>query len=381
MKSAEIQLTILMPCLNEAKTLGACIEKIHAAGKKMGIPYEVLVADNGSTDGSIEIAERLGARVCHVPRKGYGAALRAGFESAKGEYVLFADSDDTYDFRVLPEFWARVQEGHRVVIGSRLRGTIHKGAMPFLNHYLGTPVLTFLIRDLFSLGITDCNSGMRLLHRDEYARLKMVSPGMEFASEMLVKLGLLRVPVCEIPIDLHPDRRGRPPHLRRWRDGWRHLRFILMFAPDRLFSRPGLVAFWVGAFGVTSLTFGPIVTEINKFDYHTQMASMTLGILGLTVWGFGRLIEFFSPIRDFVSGGGKGGFLSWSLESKLLVSLASFLVGLIPFAIVIFRWVRHGFQGISEPNLMLTGQFYVLVSIVLGLLSLTFYTFDYDGGS
>jgi glycosyltransferase involved in cell wall biosynthesis len=376
--SNEVELTVLMPCLNEAKTLGACLEKIHQACRASGIPYEALVSDNGSNDGSIEMAQQLGARVVHAPQKGYGAALMYGFSQAKGKYVLFADADDTYDFREIPSFWQQVQKGKDVVIGTRLKGSIHSGAMPFLHRYLGTPVLTFLIRLLYAIPISDCNSGMRLLKKTIYEQLKMKSPGMEFASEMLVKLGLTNTRVTEIPIHLWPDRRGRPPHLKTWRDGWRHLRFILMFAPHKTLIWPGQFLFFVSTLAVFSFLSGPVNLLGRVYDYHSQLAFATLGLIGFSMWSFGQLICFFSHVNEFVLKNRRSFYMSLSLEKKLLISVAAILLGLSLSGMVLIEWIESGFGPLAQVHKFIASLYCIVTGFISALLAATFFVFQYD---
>jgi glycosyltransferase involved in cell wall biosynthesis len=374
--SESYELTVLMPCLNETKTLGACIEKIHETCRKAGIRYEILVSDNGSIDGSQELARSLGARVEHAEQKGYGAALMNGFAQARGEYVLFADADDTYDFREIPRFWEEVRRGHPVVIGTRLKGNIHPGAMPPLHRYLGTPVLTFLIRTLYRIPISDCNSGMRLLKLSEYLRLKMSSPGMEYASEMLVKLGLLSIPVREIPIPLWPDRRGRRPHLRTWRDGWRHLRFILMYSPRPLLILPGFALYMLGLLGVLAFSAGGLTIGGRLFDYHSQIVLATLGLVGFTMWSFGQLIVFFSPIGDFAPNRKRSRYFEMSLEKKLVLGLLAISIGVGFGGQVVLSWASSGFGELSAIHRLVASLYFVVSGFVSMLLAATYFTFE-----
>ena len=373
------ELTVVLPCLNEIRTLPQCIEKIHKACKEANIDYEILVSDNGSTDGSQEKAKELGARVSHATQRGYGAALKNGFDNAYGKYVIFADADDTYNFLEIPRFWEEVKKGNEVVIGTRIKGTIKPGAMPFLHRFLGTPVLTALIRNLYNIKITDCNSGMRLLNREIYKKLGMQSNGMEFASEMLVKLGLNQVSVKEIPITLWPDMRGREPHLRTWRDGWRHLRFIVMYGPKKLLITPGIILFWLGLLGVVSLTAGPLEIGGRVFDYHTQIAFATLGLIGFTAASFGQLIAFFSHISSYVKVKRTSlSYFSLSFEKKLLWSLFLFLIGAGLGGYVIFNWAQQGYRDISEVHKFVGSMFFITSSVVSSLLALTMFTFGYE---
>lgn len=366
-----------MPCLNETKTIGDCIQKIHTTCQTLNLKYEVLVSDNGSTDGSQELCRNLGARVAPAVERGYGAALKNGFDHALGDYIIFADADDTYDFREIPKFWTEVQKGHEVVIGTRLNGHIHPGAMPLLHRYLGTPVLTFLIRLFYGIQITDCNSGMRLLKKSVYQRLGMVSSGMEFASEMLIKLGLHRVGISEIPIQLWPDRRGRPPHLKTWRDGWRHLRFILMYAPNQILIRPGLVLLTLGTLMVGGLSFGPIQLLQRFWDYHTQIVGATFGLVGMTMWGFGHLVWHFSEVGLSIPARPTGPFLRWSFERKLVFGGLTILAGAAVLVNLIQQWAELGFQNLSAINGIVLSLYLIVCGVWVVLLSLTLFTFEY----
>ncbi|MBW3541520.1 MAG: glycosyltransferase family 2 protein [Planctomycetes bacterium] len=222
-----VEVSVVMPCLNEAETLGRCIETAQRALREMSAAGEVVVADNGSSDGSQEIARRLGARVIAVPVRGYGAALRTGIEGARGRYVVFADADGSYDFAEVPHFAASLREGYDVVIGDRFRGGIHAGAMPWLHRYVGNPLLSSIGRLLFWTPVRDFHCGLRGLSKAAFERLELASDGMEFASEMVVKAAQRKLRIAELPVELRPDGRSRRPHLRPWRDGWRHLRLML----------------------------------------------------------------------------------------------------------------------------------------------------------
>ncbi len=254
----EPELSVVIPCLNEASTIRGCVESALEAMGKHGIFGEVVVSDNGSNDGSVTAAMHAGARMVHCPARGYGAALQWGFHQARGRYLLMGDADQSYDFSLLPRFVEKAREGHAFVMGSRLRGNIEDGAMPALNRYVGTPVLTWVLNRLFGTRISDCNCGMRLIRRDTFLALDIVSPGMEFASEMVVKAAVRGVQIAEVPIDFFRDRRNRRPHLRRWRDGWRHLRLLLWHAPDHMMTIPGLIMLALGLPLVATQLTGPV---------------------------------------------------------------------------------------------------------------------------
>ncbi len=251
------ELTILMPCLNEAETLAICIRKARAFLSEYGVQGEVMIADNGSTDGSQDIARSEGAVVVDVPARGYGAALLGGIEASRADYVIMGDADDSYDFSNLMPFVEKLRAGADVVVGNRFRGGVSKGAMPFLHRFLGNPVLSFLGRLFFRIRVGDFHCGLRGFNRERVNRLNLITPGMEFASEMIVKAALDGQRIEEVPTTLRPDGRSRPPHLRTWRDGWRHLRFLLIFSPRYLYQVPGLVMLVAGILGALLLVGGP----------------------------------------------------------------------------------------------------------------------------
>src|SRR5262245_1614101 len=257
-EAAALELSVVIPCLNEAATIGQCVSKAHDAMALHNIAGEVVVSDNGSTDGSVYFATTAGARVVRCPTRGYGAALQWGFRHARGRYVLMGDGDQSYDFSLLPLFIQKVREGARFVMGSRLKGRIQPGAMPLLHRYLGTPVLTWLLNRLFGTSISDCNCGMRWIERKTFLGLGVVSSGMEVASEMVVKAAVHGVPIEETPIDFYKDGRNRRPHLRPLPDGWRHLRLLLSHAPDHMMTLPGILMLLLGLPLVLAQLTGPI---------------------------------------------------------------------------------------------------------------------------
>jgi glycosyltransferase involved in cell wall biosynthesis len=269
------ELTILMPCLNEARTLPACIGKARAFLARSGVVGEVVIADNGSTDGSPELACGLGARVVAVAEKGYGSALLGGIRAAHGRFVVMGDADDSYDFSRLDQFVDHLRAGAQLVMGNRFAGGIQPGAMPPLHRYLGNPVLSTIGRLLFHSPCRDFHCGLRGFARDAILGLDLSASGMEFASEMVVKATVGRLRISEVPTTLSPDGRGRPPHLRSWRDGWRHLRFLLLFSPRGLFLYPGALLFGVGGLAMLRLLAGPIVIGSVGFDITHRSATST----------------------------------------------------------------------------------------------------------
>ena len=287
-----LELSILMPCLNEAETLGTCVRKALDYLARSGIAGEELVADNGSTDGSQAIAEALGARVVPVPERGYGAALIAGIRAARGRFVIMGDSDDSYNFKELDPFVTKLREGFDLVMGNRFKGGIRPGAMPPLHRYLGNPVLSTIGRVFFASPVRDFHCGLRGFDRAAILRLDLRLPGMEFASEMVVKATVQGLRITEVPTTLSPDGRSRPPHLRSWRDGWRHLRFLLVFCPRWLFLYPGAVLFLAGALGMALLLPGPLRLGGVTFDVHTLLyasGAMVMGFQAVQFWVFARI--------------------------------------------------------------------------------------------
>ncbi len=272
-EGGQLELSIVMPCLNEAETVGVCVEKALRFLEKGAVDGEVIVADNGSTDGSVEIARRAGARVIHVPEKGYGNALMGGIRAARGRYIIMGDSDDSYDFLHLEGFLEKLREGYDLVMGNRFKGGIAPGAMPFLHRWLGNPVLSGIGRLLFRSPCGDFHCGLRGFSKSAAEKMRLQTPGMEFASEMVVKASLLGMRVAEVPTTLSKAGRSRLPHLRSWRDGWRHLRFLLLFSPRWLFWLPGLGLMGLGGGLGTALTLSP-VRLLGVHPGHEQLAGV-----------------------------------------------------------------------------------------------------------
>lgn len=283
-----LELTILMPCLNEAETLATCIRKARSFLARAGVDGEVLIADNGSSDGSQAIATAEGARVVAVAERGYGAALIGGIAAARGRYVIMGDADDSYDFSRLDGILGKLREGHELVMGNRFRGGIAKGAMPFLHKYLGNPVLSFLGRLFYRIPVGDFHCGLRGFDKAAIGRLNLRTPGMEFASEMIVKSGLHGLRIAEVPVTLSPDGRSRPPHLRTWRDGWRHLKFLLLYSPRWLYLLPGSVLFAAGGIAMALIAAHRVALDIHTMAY--AGAGMILGFQMLLLAAFTKFL-------------------------------------------------------------------------------------------
>jgi len=358
LEPAAVELTVLMPCLDEARTVGTCVRKAIEACRTAGVDAEVLVADNGSQDGSPELARAAGARVIQVAEKGYGAALRAGIEAARGRFIVMGDADDSYEFEDVPRFLARLRAGDELVMGSRFRGIIHPGAMPFLHRFLGNPVLTWILNLFFGAGITDAHCGMRGFSRAAVRSLSLRSAGMEFASEMVIRAAQQKLRIGEVPTSLKPDGRGRAPHLRTWRDGWRHLRFMLLFSPWWLFAVPGLLTMTLGL----ALTAAVALFRIELFGrvWHTHFALLgsAFAILGLQV----TLLGVFAKAVFVLDGIGRSPAVEkmiteYRLEVALLVGLGVFLGGLAIDTRILFVWIQTGGGLLDETvtNLAIMG--------------------------
>jgi len=343
-----MELTILMPCLNEAETLEVCIRKAQAFLTKYAIDGEVMIADNGSTDGSQEIARANGAVVVDVPARGYGAALLGGIEASRARFIIMGDADDSYDFSALMPYVERLREGADLVMGNRFKGGIAKGAMPFLHKYLGNPVLSFLGRLFFKAPIRDFHCGLRGFNRQSIRGLNLVTPGMEFASEMVVKSALAGLRIEEVPTTLKPDGRSRPPHLRTWRDGWRHLRFLLIFSPRYLYLIPGLVLLAIGVAGVAWLWQGPREVLPNvALDVHSFIGFTMISVLAVQILLFGVLSRAFASIFGIRSVSKPWMSTATSLESILVPAVLATLGGLVGAWWCISGWADVGYSSLE----------------------------------
>ncbi|MEN8159950.1 MAG: glycosyltransferase family 2 protein [Myxococcota bacterium] len=357
-----------MPCLNEAETLATCIEKARGYLERHGVAGEVIIADNGSTDGSQEIARGLGARVVDVPERGYGAALHGGIRAARGRYVVLGDSDDSYDFSNLTPFLERLRAGDELVMGNRFAGGILPGAMPPLHRYLGNPVLSALGRLFFHSPVGDFHCGLRAVNRKAYDTIAPTTSGMEYASEMVIKATLAGLRISEVPIQLHPDGRSRPPHLRSWRDGWRHLRFMLLFSPRWLFLVPGVLL--LGAGGLVSLWLISGERHIGPatLDIHTLLVAGLACLLGYQLIVFALFTKVFAIIQGFspMPGYLDRLFQRVSLEGGIVVGLVLTLAGLGTLLAAVLGWRATGF-GDLDPRETMRQVIPGAVLLVLGI--------------
>ena len=363
--SAQLDFSVVIPALDEETTIVKAIELAKEAIVLSGLTGEVVVADNGSTDQTVALAEAAGARVVKAENKGYGYALLTGFKQARGRYLVMGDADATYDFREAVTFLDDLKNGADLVMGSRLAGTVHKGAMPFLHRWLGTPVLSFLINLFFGLRITDCNCGMRAITREAFDRLGLVSGGMEFASEMIIKAGLYHLKVTERPCSLHVDTRNKPPHLRTWRDGWRHLRFILLFAPHVVFTIPGWCMLALGLVVTVPVLAGPFTIGGRIIDFHYLFYSIPLVIMGYQALWFDKMEEYFVRFagylpQDMIKGRPAKSFV---LELWLIIGLLLMLVGVFILGWIIVRWVMTGYGELSKIRLGASAMLVVIMGM------------------
>lgn len=383
-----LELTVLMPCLNEERTVGRCVGAAGRFLEAAGISGEIVIADNGSSDGSVQAAVAAGARVVHAGTPGYGAALMAGVRAAQGRFVIMGDADDSYDFSRLEQYVERLRAGADLVMGNRFMGGVAAGAMPALHRYLGNPVLSFIGRLFFRVDIGDFHCGLRGFSRDSILRLGLVSPGMEFASEMVAKAALAGIKIEEVPTTLRPDGRDRRPHLRTWRDGWRHLRFLLLFCPRWLFLYPGLILLTAGLIGFAvlqpSLGFG----FAQGMRVHSLLYMAGAIVIGMQLLQLAVMTKWLGVVSGIVP---EPAWLTRSkplrtVETGLLVGGASFLLGLLWSIGIVYEWGSSGF-GARDPaegmravipavTLMIVGMQAVAGALFAGATELCWRTVD-----
>ncbi len=362
-----VEVSIVMPCLNEAETLATCIQKAQRAIDRDGLAAEIIVADNGSTDGSQVVARELGARVVPVERKGYGSALIGGIGAARGRFVIMGDADDSYDFTAIAPLIDKLRAGSDLVVGNRFMGGIEAGAMPWSHRWVGNPVLTLISRIFFHTPVGDMHCGLRGFRKDAYERMRLRATGMEFASEMVIKASLKRMHIAEVPVTLRPDGRSRPPHLRTWRDGWRHLRFMLLFSPRWLFLYPGLALFAVGMVLSAILLGGPVHVGGLRLDIHTLLVASFLALIGYQLVLFAIFTKIFAiqsgfhppyPLLESVS-------RYVTLEVGLAAGTLMVLVGVIALILAVASWGAVGF-GTLNPSLTMREVIPAVVLLALG---------------
>ncbi len=366
--SPPVEVSVVMPCLNEARTVGTCVAKAVAALEKLGVHGEVIVADNGSTDGSQDIARTHGARVVHAERRGYGSALQAGIAAARGAYVIMGDADDSYDFTNLEPFITRLRKGDELVMGNRFRGGIKPGAMPWLHRYIGNPILTGILNLFFRTPIGDAHCGLRGFRKDSYERLNLRTPGMEFASEMVVKAALHKQKMSEVPTTLSPDGRDRPPHLRSFRDGWRHLRFLLLFCPLWLYLIPAGLLFGGGLAVMAWLTPGPQSLGSVTFDVHTMLFAMLCVLLGyqtVWLWAYAKIHGWTSGLLPADTFSLKV-FRIFNLERGLLAGLGMLAAGMGLTVWLLVHWSGQEL-GVLQVQSTLRYALWSFTLIVLGV--------------
>ncbi len=349
-----IELTIVMPCLNEAETLKICIDKAMKYLNDNNISGEVVIGDNGSTDGSQDIARSCGARIVDIPRKGYGSALMGAIQAAKGKYVIMGDSDDSYDFSNLNAYLEKLREGFDLVMGNRFKGGIAKGAMPFLHYYLGNPVLSFIGKLFFGGGVNDFHCGLRGFRQDIVTVLNLQTTGMEFASEMVVKAQINKLKIIEVPTTLSVDGRSRPPHLRTWRDGWRHLRFLLLYSPKWLFLIPGLTLMIIGLILFVLIQQGPVQLMNIHFDTNTLLYAGAFVVIGFQAVNFAVFTRIYAIQQGFLP---KNSTLDklynfLTLEAGLIVGVLITIAGLGGSIYSLYLWDLQDFGQLNYSSIL-----------------------------
>jgi len=360
-----LEISIVIPCLNEARSIGLCIDAALAAFAKLQLRGEVVVSDNGSSDGSIEIAEAHGARVVHTSVKGYGSALRKGIQEARGAFVILGDADGSHDFGEIDRFVSKWHEGYNFVIGNRLHPELKKGAMSWHHRHLGTPVLTGVLNLFFGAGVHDINCGMRGMARELALQLDFRTNGMEFASESLIKAARAGARIAEVPITMWPDRRERPPHLRPFRDGWRHLRFIMLSAPNWIFLLPGMLLMAFGLGIVVWLLPGPAFAGRIELNTNTISLAMMLILLGMHIFSIGLFVKVFCYTEKFSRD--QRSLARWlrtlKLEHGLLLGAILSSLGIIGDGIIFVDWAAKGFGRLSAVHAV----FFFSLSLFLGI--------------
>ncbi len=353
-RTTAVEVSIVMPCLNEVETLGACIAEAREAIAKGGYTAEIIVADNGSADGSQLVARELGAKVVDVQRKGYGSALIGGIDAAQGRFVVMGDADASYDFGAIAPLIAKLRDGYDLVVGNRFLGGIEPGAMPWSHRWLGNPVLSSINKMFFHAPVGDTHCGLRAFTKDAYEKMRLRATGMEFASEMVIKASLKGMRITEVPVVLRPDGRSRPPHLRTWRDGWRHLRFMLLFSPRWLFLYPGLALLVVGLGLSALLIAGPLRIGGVRLDIHTMLVAGFLALLGYQLVLFAVFTKMFAIREGFhPPHPALQTLLRYvTLEVGLLAGALMALGGLVALVLAVTSWQSVGFGNLNPSTTM-----------------------------
>lgn len=370
-----LEVSVVIPCLNEAETLAKVIRKARAGFERMGVSGEVVVADNGSSDGSQQIAVDEGARLVHVPQRGYGAALHGGISAAYGEYVVMGDADDSYDLGNIDEFLTHLRDGADLVMGNRFAGRIMPNAMPWLHKWLGNPVLSWLGRVLFDSTVGDFHCGLRAFRKSAWEAIALQTSGMEYASEMVIKAAIFGQRIVEVPITLYKDGRSRPPHLRTWRDGWRHLRFMLAYAPNWVFFFPGALMSIIGALTVIWLVPGVQVVGNVMLDINTMVIAASVFLLGIQVMLFGILAKQYMTTRGLIPTSARFAKINRviSIEYGLIISLVILAIGIWFVAQVFGVWQSSGFQFLntqSSARMTLIGGSLMILAGQVGFTSI-----------
>ncbi len=365
----KIELSIVMPCLQEAETLEGCINEALRALERNRVIGEVIVSDNGSTDGSVEIAKENGAILVHAPKKGYGNALRAGIEAARGKYILMGDADGSYNFSELPRFLEQLRKGYDLVMGCRFPrygGRIESGAMPWKHRWIGNPILSSLGKLFFSSSVNDFHCGIRAFRRKSILDLSLKTGGMEFASEMVVKATLCKLKITQVPVTLRPDGRSGSPHLRSWRDGWRHLRFMLLYSPKWLFILPGLILTIFGILGFILFLSKPLTIGSISFDLNSLLVSSTAILTGFQILAFGLFVKVYAVYAGLLPG--QENLLriisSHSVEWGIVIGLVFLLAGVGLIFNMILEWKATGFGSLPYQDSLRT---VILAITIIGL--------------
>lgn len=378
------EVTILMPCLNEAETLAVCIKKAKAFLVENHIDGEIVVADNGSTDGSQEIAFSEGARVLNVTQKGYGSALISGCNAAGGKYIIMGDSDDSYDFYHLMAFVEKLREGYDLVMGNRFAGGIEEGAMPWLHHYIGNPLLSFLGRIFFKSSIKDFHCGLRGYNRESIMKLNLKTTGMEYASEMVVMAELYHLKITEVPTTLKKDGRSRAPHLRSFHDGWRHLKFLFMYAPNWLFLYPGIILLTVGLAGSIALVLGQIAVSHVVFSVHTLLYCMFFLMIGFNIISMFFVVKLYAYNHQFIP---RQTSIDWNQKLKedvfIFTGILLTIIGIAFSIYVLLYWKNTGYSelvpeivmrvAIPAVSLLEIGMQLIFSGFIIGILKIKVY--------